>query len=105
VFKASTELFEGVTTEKGSGRYFDPKFAASLGAGGEFARILSQSNRLGRFVSPFMQHISKSNFVTNQLNRGVGAVSGASTFEFAKFMTMEARGTAQKEFDAGLIRI
>ncbi len=103
VFKASTELFEGVTTEKGSGRYFDPKFAASLGAGGEFVKILTQSGGLGRFISPFMQHISKSNFLTNQLNRGVGAVSGASTYEFSKFMTMDARGTAQKEFDAGLI--
>ena len=103
VFKASTELFEGVTTEKGSGRYFDPKFAASLGAGGEFVKILTQSGGLGKFISPFMQHISKSNFLTNQLNRGVGAVSGASTYEFSKFMTMDARGTAQKEFDAGLI--
>jgi len=103
VFKASTELFEGVTTEKGSGRYFDPKFAASLGAGGEFVKILTQSGGLGKFISPFMQHISKSNFLTNQLNRGVGAVSGASTYEFSKFMTMDASGTAQKEFDAGLI--
>ena len=103
VFKASTELFEGITTAKGSARSFDPKFAASLGAGGEFVKILSQSNRVGKFISPFMQHISKSKFVTNQLNRGVGAASGASTFEFSKFMTMEARGTAQKEFDAGLI--
>jgi len=103
VFKASTELFEGVTTAQGSARGFDPKFAASLGAGGEFVKILSQSSRVGKFISPFMQHISKSKFVTNQLNRGVGAVSGASTFEFAKFMTMEARGTAQREFDAGLI--
>ena len=87
IFKLTTELTEGVTTARGSARDFDPKFAASLGVGNSFTDMLMKSNRVGKFFSPFMQYISKSNFVTNQINRGVGAAAGATSFEFAKFMT------------------
>ncbi len=87
IFKLTTELTEGVTTARGSARDFDPKFAASLGVGNSFTDMLMKSNRVGKFFSPFMQYISKSNFATNQINRGIGAAAGATSFEFAKFMT------------------
>ena len=103
VFGLATELTEGITTARGSARDFDSKFAASLGVGNSFANILMKSNRVGKFISPFMKHISKNKRALNQANKAFGAFSGASSYEFAKFMTMEAHGTAQKEFDAGLI--
>jgi len=87
IFKLTTELTEGVTTARGSAKNFDPKFAASLGVGNSFTDMLMKSNRVGKFFSPFMQYISKSNFATNQINRAVGAGAGATSFEFAKFMT------------------
>jgi len=87
IFKLTTELTEGVTTARGSARDFDPKFAASLGVGNSFTDMLMKSNRVGKFFSPFMQYISKSSWATNQINRAVGAAAGATSFEFAKFMT------------------